>query len=116
MVGVAAVTLAVLTLGFDITILNVALPTIAADLGVTTADLQWMVNAYHRGGHTRPDRIAPRGITRRPRYTTPLDLTEQSWHVFSRAGRRAARITTASGVSKLKKALCDRARPSRFCF
>ncbi|MFH5228202.1 MFS transporter [Antrihabitans spumae] len=35
-----------LTLGFGITILNVALPTIAADLGATTADLQWMVNAY----------------------------------------------------------------------
>ncbi|MDX5962055.1 MFS transporter [Rhodococcus opacus] len=39
-------TLAVLTLGFDITILNVALPTIAADLGAGTAELQWMVNAY----------------------------------------------------------------------
>ncbi|MDI9941789.1 MFS transporter, partial [Rhodococcus sp. IEGM 1351] len=36
----------VLTIGFDITILNVALPTISADLGADTADLQWMVNAY----------------------------------------------------------------------
>lgn len=38
--------LAVLTLGFDITILNVALPTIAEQLGGDTGGLQWMVNAY----------------------------------------------------------------------
>ncbi|TLG08839.1 MFS transporter [Nocardia cyriacigeorgica] len=37
---------AVLTVGFDITIMNVALPTIATELPADTAQLQWMVNAY----------------------------------------------------------------------
>jgi len=44
--ALAALGLAVLTLGFDITIMNVALPTIATELGVGTDGLQWMVNAY----------------------------------------------------------------------
>ncbi|CDZ89525.1 MFS transporter [Rhodococcus ruber] len=44
--ALAALALAVLTLGFDITILNVALPTIATDLSASTSALQWMVNAY----------------------------------------------------------------------
>lgn len=44
--ALAALGLAVLTLGFDITIMNVALPTIAAELEVGTDALQWMVNAY----------------------------------------------------------------------
>ncbi|BBC33334.1 Multidrug MFS transporter [Streptomyces graminofaciens] len=35
-----------LTLGFDMTILNVALPTMAADLGATTGQQQWMADAY----------------------------------------------------------------------
>jgi EmrB/QacA subfamily drug resistance transporter len=35
-----------LTLGFDTTILNVALPTLAAALGADTAGLQWIVTAY----------------------------------------------------------------------
>ena len=38
--------LSVLTIGFDITILNVALPTIATQLAVGTSTLQWIVNAY----------------------------------------------------------------------
>ncbi|MFH5227577.1 DHA2 family efflux MFS transporter permease subunit [Antrihabitans spumae] len=38
--------IAVLTVGFDITIMNVALPTIATELAAGTAELQWMVNAY----------------------------------------------------------------------
>ncbi|WP_249643814.1 DHA2 family efflux MFS transporter permease subunit [Nocardia sputi] len=38
--------IAVLTVGFDITIMNVALPTIATELQADTAQLQWMVNAY----------------------------------------------------------------------
>ncbi|MCZ7379896.1 MFS transporter [Micromonospora sp. WMMC250] len=38
--------LAALTLGFDITILNVALPTIAGELSAGTDVLQWIVNAY----------------------------------------------------------------------
>lgn len=44
--ALAALALAVLTLGFDITIMNVALPTIATELKVGTDSLQWMVNAY----------------------------------------------------------------------
>ena len=44
--ALAALGLAVLTLGFDITIMNVALPTIATELEVGTDALQWMVNAY----------------------------------------------------------------------
>ncbi|MEU8333394.1 MFS transporter [Micromonospora sp. NPDC048839] len=41
-----ALVLSVLTLGLDLTILNVALPTLAADLAVGTSGLQWIVNAY----------------------------------------------------------------------
>jgi EmrB/QacA subfamily drug resistance transporter len=35
-----------LTLGFDMTILNVALPTMAQELGATTGQQQWMADAY----------------------------------------------------------------------
>ncbi|MEU6051319.1 DHA2 family efflux MFS transporter permease subunit [Streptomyces xanthochromogenes] len=35
-----------LVLGFDMTILNVALPTMAGDLGATTGQQQWMADAY----------------------------------------------------------------------
>jgi EmrB/QacA subfamily drug resistance transporter len=44
--ALAALVVAVLTVGFDITILNVALPTISSELSASTAELQWMVNAY----------------------------------------------------------------------
>ncbi|MEU0350912.1 DHA2 family efflux MFS transporter permease subunit [Streptomyces sp. NPDC006237] len=44
--ALAALGVGVLTLGFDITIMNVALPTIATDLSAGTDALQWMVNAY----------------------------------------------------------------------
>ncbi|MFF1300453.1 MULTISPECIES: MFS transporter [unclassified Streptomyces] len=44
--ALAALGAGVLTLGFDITIMNVALPTIATELSVGTEALQWMVNAY----------------------------------------------------------------------
>jgi EmrB/QacA subfamily drug resistance transporter len=44
--ALAALGLAVLTLGFDITIMNVALPTIATELEVGTDGLQWMINSY----------------------------------------------------------------------
>ncbi|MEV4511212.1 MFS transporter [Dactylosporangium sp. NPDC049525] len=39
-------TVAVVAIGFDITILNIALPTMAKDLDAGTSALQWMVNAY----------------------------------------------------------------------
>lgn len=35
-----------LVIGLDTTVLNVALPTLATDLGATTAQLQWFANAY----------------------------------------------------------------------
>lgn len=44
--ALAGLTVAVVAIGFDITILNVALPTIATDLSADTSALQWMVNAY----------------------------------------------------------------------
>ncbi|MFI7408865.1 DHA2 family efflux MFS transporter permease subunit [Streptomyces sp. NPDC049627] len=44
--ALAALVASMLTLGFDTTILNVALPTMAADLGATTGEQQWMADAY----------------------------------------------------------------------
>ncbi|GIJ61967.1 MFS transporter [Virgisporangium aurantiacum] len=44
--ALVAIVLCTLTLGFDITILNVALPTLAADLDAGTSALQWIVDSY----------------------------------------------------------------------
>ncbi|GIH10142.1 MFS transporter [Rhizocola hellebori] len=44
--ALAALVLCVLVIGLDGTILNVALATLAADLGASTGDLQWIVAAY----------------------------------------------------------------------
>ncbi|MFF3844957.1 MFS transporter [Streptomyces sp. NPDC002328] len=44
--ALGALVASMLTLGFDITILNVALPTMAADLGANTGEQQWMADAY----------------------------------------------------------------------
>ncbi|WAZ23790.1 DHA2 family efflux MFS transporter permease subunit [Streptomyces cinnabarinus] len=44
--ALSALVASMLTLGFDMTILNVALPTMAADLGATTGQQQWMADAY----------------------------------------------------------------------
>lgn len=44
--ALAALILAVLVIGLDTTVLNVALPTIAAETGADTGGLQWIVNAY----------------------------------------------------------------------
>src|SRR3954469_21415918 len=41
-----ALIVAVLLVGLDATILNVALPTLAADLGASTSQLQWTVDAF----------------------------------------------------------------------
>jgi hypothetical protein len=38
--------LCVVVIGIDNTVLNVALPTIVRDLGATGSDLQWIVDAY----------------------------------------------------------------------
>ncbi len=44
--ALVALALAVLVVGLDATILNVALPTLAADLHADTSELQWIINAY----------------------------------------------------------------------
>ena len=44
--GLAALVVALLTVGLDLMVLNVALPTLAQDLGASTTQLQWIVNAY----------------------------------------------------------------------
>ncbi|MET7690818.1 DHA2 family efflux MFS transporter permease subunit [Streptomyces sp. NPDC005483] len=44
--ALAALVASMLTLGFDLTILNVALPTMAADLNADTSAQQWMADAY----------------------------------------------------------------------
>src|SRR5258708_1838572 len=41
-----AIVLSLLTLGFDTTILNVALPTLATELNAGNDQLQWLVDAY----------------------------------------------------------------------
>ena len=44
--ALVAIVLCTLTLGFDTTILNVGLPTLATALGAGTSELQWIVDAY----------------------------------------------------------------------
>ncbi|MDR7279839.1 MFS transporter [Catenuloplanes atrovinosus] len=44
--ALAALALSLITMGFDVTILNVALPTLATELDATTGELQWMVDAF----------------------------------------------------------------------
>ncbi|MGW1746277.1 DHA2 family efflux MFS transporter permease subunit [Streptomyces sp. NPDC002092] len=44
--ALGALVASMLTLGFDMTILNVALPTMAGDLGASTGQQQWMADAY----------------------------------------------------------------------
>jgi EmrB/QacA subfamily drug resistance transporter len=44
--ALGALTLTALVLGFDVTILNVALPTLAEDLHATTGQQQWLVDAF----------------------------------------------------------------------
>src|ERR1700676_2664649 len=44
--ALAALALGMLTIGLDTTLLTVALPTLALDLGATTAQLQWFSSSY----------------------------------------------------------------------
>jgi EmrB/QacA subfamily drug resistance transporter len=44
--ALSALAICLLTLGLDGTILNVALPTLAQELGASTSGLQWIVDAY----------------------------------------------------------------------
>jgi EmrB/QacA subfamily drug resistance transporter len=45
-VALAVLCLSLVVIGMDNTILNVALPTLARDLGATASELQWMVDSY----------------------------------------------------------------------
>lgn len=44
--ALGALALSVLVVGLDLTVLNLALPTLATDLHASTAQLQWIVDAY----------------------------------------------------------------------
>ncbi|WP_316862123.1 MFS transporter [uncultured Cohaesibacter sp.] len=44
--GLAVISLALLPIGIDMTVLNVALPRLTTELGATNADKLWMVNTY----------------------------------------------------------------------
>lgn len=44
--SLGVLSLAMLVVGLDTTVLNVALPTLARDLGAGTSELQWFANAY----------------------------------------------------------------------
>jgi DHA2 family multidrug resistance protein-like MFS transporter len=44
--ALAALALCTVAIGLDSTVLSVALPTLAGDLGATTADLQWFTTSY----------------------------------------------------------------------
>src|SRR5690349_24097770 len=44
--ALAALALCTVAIGLDGTVLSVALPTLAGDLGATTADLQWFTTSY----------------------------------------------------------------------
>lgn len=44
--GLGALALALLALGFDLTILNVALATLSEELDASTSELQWIVDSY----------------------------------------------------------------------
>src|ERR1051326_6349034 len=44
--ALAALSFSILVISLDLTVLNVALPTLVGALGATTSQLQWMVDAY----------------------------------------------------------------------
>ena len=44
--ALVAIAASVLVVGLDLTVLNLALPTIAADLHASTGDLQWITDSY----------------------------------------------------------------------
>src|SRR6266702_4923413 len=44
--ALGALALSVLVVGLDLTVLNLALPTLASELRASTSDLQWFIDAY----------------------------------------------------------------------
>src|SRR5437867_9018435 len=64
-----ALCLAALIINIDITIVNVALPSLVRELGMTTTNLQWVVDAYSLvfaslilGAGTLSDRLGRKGV------------------------------------------------------
>lgn len=57
--ALGALTFGVLALGIDATALNVALPTLARDLGASESELQWFVSSYTL---TQPATLLPAGL------------------------------------------------------
>src|SRR3954465_4806800 len=45
--ALGAMSVSLIVVGLDLTVLNVALPTLATDLHASTGDLQWFANAYN---------------------------------------------------------------------
>ena len=74
--ALGALALSVLVVGLDLTVLNLALPTLGTDLHASTSDLQWFVDAYSLvlaaallpagllGDRYRPQEAADRGAGR----------------------------------------------------
>ena len=58
--GLAAMVAALLVVGLDTMVLNVALPTLAHQLGATTTELQWLTDSYTLAGDDNPERV--RGV------------------------------------------------------
>src|SRR5215467_12476881 len=44
--ALGALALSVLVVGLDLTVLNLALPTLGTDLHASTSDLQWFIDSY----------------------------------------------------------------------
>src|SRR4051794_20408766 len=44
--ALGAMSVSLIVVGLDLTVLNVALPTLATELGASTSQLQWFANAY----------------------------------------------------------------------
>src|SRR5260370_16609970 len=44
--ALGALALSVLVVGLDLTVLNLALPTLGVDLHASTSDLQWFIDSY----------------------------------------------------------------------
>ena len=57
--ALVAIAASVLVVGLDLTVLNLALPTIAADLHASTGDLQWIVGLLQPGARRA---VLPAGL------------------------------------------------------
>ncbi|SLJ55681.1 drug resistance transporter, EmrB/QacA subfamily [Mycobacteroides abscessus subsp. abscessus] len=68
LLALGALSVATLTIGLDMTVLTVALPTLAMDLHADVGALQWFSTAYTLAlAALMPDRPPPRVLSRHPR-------------------------------------------------